>query len=144
LNALLNQIAIGVWVAAIPSIGLTIMLGAIVGDIIWFAKGPIIRMAVKSVINKSPLGLFLKAGKKDLEDKADDIAEEVKIGFAVKIQIILMNIIMLFMVGCVFLVAYIGCNFPSKEIPVFGVFGNMCSQINSVNNQAGSGANTSK
>jgi hypothetical protein len=92
IDLVLNRLAFLVWVGAIPSFGLSIVIGAILGDIIWLmgprvvvSSGKIVSWLMNQMPVKSPL------------NKASDLVAKIqpKLSAKVKLQILLMNLIVL-------------------------------------------------
>ncbi|MBL8030495.1 MAG: hypothetical protein JNN11_04575 [Candidatus Doudnabacteria bacterium] len=102
LDTMLLSACAWIWGMAIPTFGLSIILGAVAGDFIVLLKGWLISRATR--------GISLPEKVKDYTDK---IAEQVTISMKVKLNILLMNLIALIMIVAFFLFfLYVGCNTP--------------------------------
>jgi hypothetical protein len=92
-NAILNrpllQAAVWVWSLAIPTFGLSILLGAIVGDFLWVFKGWLIEKALSAF-------KLAKGGKIDSQLK--NITSQIKFSWAVKFNIIVWNLLVLLVI----------------------------------------------
>ncbi len=135
LNKLLTQAALGVWEASIPSVGVSILLGAIVGDFLWAFKKQLVKRFLKLVPGWSSgkeIPTYNEAEKaqgfQNIKEQplsqmisVDKIAEQVKISGTVKLHIIAMNLIVisvpLLVVFFILMVAVIGCNYPPNPSP---------------------------
>lgn len=104
-NTFLNeQAGIWVWAFALPTLGVSILLGAIVGDLLWLMKDWIVE---KVLTNNPVLSSFPNLNIKDLK---------IKFGLLLKAQIIAMNLIVVIVPALsLMLVLYIGCNFPVPD-----------------------------
>ncbi len=80
-NTYLQVLARAVWVSAIPTLGLSVLLGAVVGDFLWLLKDWAVRQALKA----APLPAKLK------KYAAADL--KIKFSLSIKIQIVAMNLI---------------------------------------------------
>jgi hypothetical protein len=111
LNSFLLEQSAVIWAAAIPSLGLSILLGMVLGDFIWLAKGYII----KGILNRL-------LTTEQLKKRTDEIASQIKISLSVKINIFLFNLVaIVFPVMAILLILATGCNYPvSGKQPVFG------------------------
>jgi hypothetical protein len=91
-DVILNRLAWLVWGGAFPSFGLSILIGAILGDIIWL-MGPRIIMSSGKIVN----WLMSKMPVKSPLNKASDLVAKIqpKLSAKVKLQILLMNLIVL-------------------------------------------------
>ncbi len=89
-NAYLQTLAKAVWASAIPTLGLSILLGAIVGDFLWLLKD----WAVKKAIKIAPLPAKLK--------KYATADLKIKFSLSIKIQIAAMNFIIFALVAFIF------------------------------------------
>ncbi len=99
-DVVLNRLAWLVWGSAIPSFGLSILIGAILGDIIWL-MGPRIIMSSGKIVN----WLMSKMPVKSPLNKASDLVAKIqpKLSTKVKFQILLMNLI-IFLVILIFII----------------------------------------
>ncbi len=117
-----------VWGMAIPSFGLSILLGAIVGDFISLFKDWLINRAVQSI---------------NLPDKIKDqigkLSSDIKIGIQVKAHILLMNLITLAILILFFVFfLYVGCNTPvgivdHKMSYIGSSYPEVCEAVDSMN-----------
>ncbi|MDR3642099.1 MAG: hypothetical protein P4L74_00535 [Candidatus Doudnabacteria bacterium] len=108
MNGFLSQGAIWVWAVAIPSFGLAVILGAVVGDLLFALKKRLIKMALDKVwIAKTIVGD---------EITPDEIADNINFSVGVKANVAVMNLITVLMVVLVIIftgaVAYLGCTWP--------------------------------
>lgn len=110
INGFLTKVCIGIWVSAIETVGLTLLAGALAGDLLWFFKKPLINYFIK----RSPL---IKSLVK-VVIKADDVADRIQFSRAVKINIMAMNAaVAVILFAAIFffgVVLYVGCNSPSE------------------------------
>ncbi len=108
LNGLLTDAAIWVWALAVPSIGTSVLLGAIVGDFLWAFKKALIRRAINNVLISKII-----VGK---EYDADEISEHIKFSGGVKANIAAMNAVVIGLILSVIvllgIVLYAGCTYP--------------------------------
>ncbi len=95
IDLVLNRLAFLVWAGAIPSFGISIIIGAIMGDIIWLigprlvvSSGKIANWVMRKLPIKSPL------------NKATDLMAKIQpqLSLKVKFQIVLMNLIVFIVV----------------------------------------------
>jgi hypothetical protein len=138
LNTQLNQAAIWVWASALPSFGLSIIIGALAGDIILFIKNWVIKTFLKNIASKLSLGTLLKINVNLLKEKSDEIASHIKISGTVKGHILAMNAIVaafIFLVVLIIMsVFYIGCHYPtSGKLSVLSLAGysSICESLES-------------
>jgi hypothetical protein len=91
-DVILNRLAWLVWGGAFPSFGLSILIGAILGDIIWLL-GPRVIMSSGKIVS----WLMNKMPVKSPLNKASDLVAKIqpKLSAKVKLQILLMNLIVL-------------------------------------------------
>ena len=108
MNGFLIQGAIWVWALAIPSIGFSVLLGALIGDLLFVLK----RRLIESALNRVWLAQTI-VGK---EVTADDIADEVQFSVGVKANVFAMNLVsvslVLLVVVFIGAAAYLGCTYP--------------------------------
>ena len=138
MNDLLDEAAIWVWATSIPSFGLSILLGAIVGDFLWAFK----KWLIKKVLEKVWIAKTI-VGK---EISEDEIADQIQFSWGVKANIIAMNLIVaIVLAAIIFLfvaIFYAGCTISvagfqtfnkatSYKTSIFGVLGlsQYCQQI---------------
>lgn len=91
LNKVLLDTSLWVWGAALPTFGLSIFLGAIVGDLLWIFKGWSVSWLQRWVKNSPILGKFL-----------DGSNIKVKLSGAVKANILAMNAVVAALIALVF------------------------------------------
>ena len=105
LDAALMEGVSAVWLGAIPSFGISIIIGAVVGDFLWVMKNSLIMRILKPLLKTEAL-----------KNKAKEIAKQVKISAKIKANIASFNAIIaaaIFAVICVFLFfMMVGCNYP--------------------------------
>ena len=87
MNTYLNTASAWVWGAALPSLGLSLFLGAIVGDLLFFLKDWLIKKAIKLA---SASGLA--KGINISEYSAEQLAKHIKFSTATKVNVLLMNL----------------------------------------------------
>jgi hypothetical protein len=105
MNAFLMEQVVVIWVAAIPSFGLSILLGAILGDFIWLVKGAVIRRVLTPLLKTE-----------QLKKKGDEIAKQIKISGKVKVNIVAMNLItILAPIAFILFVIVVACNDPTAS-----------------------------
>ncbi len=121
-----------VWAGAIETFGLTVLLGAIIGDFLWMFKNSIIRGVLKPLLRTE----FLKR-------KAEQIAKQIKISIKVKLNILAMNLIVaaavMLVLFILFVLLWVGCNYPpgitrlSYRFSVVGLAGgsSICQSLDS-------------
>lgn len=121
-----------VWAGAIETFGLTVLLGAIIGDFLWMFKNSIIRGVLKPLLRTE----FLKK-------KAEQIAKQIKISVKVKLNILAMNLIVaaavMLVLFILFVLLWVGCNYPpgitrlSYRFSVVGLAGgsSICESLDS-------------
>lgn len=133
-----------VWAGAIETFGLTVLLGAIIGDFLWMFKGSIIKGVLKPLLRTE----FLKK-------KAEQIAKQIKISVKVKLNIVAMNaivaaaVMLLLFILLVFL--WVGCNYPpvvtklSYKFSVVGLAGgaSICESLDNITNNFSFGGGSS-
>jgi hypothetical protein len=131
-NSALNDAAATIWAAAIPTFGLSILLGAIIGDILWLIKD----WLAEKILSGNPL---LKAiPNLNLRDL------KIKFSLLIKLQIIAMNLIVAILVVLfVVFVMAAGCNWPvpgviakhvNYKVTVIGAFiGDDCKYFDTSN-----------
>ncbi len=95
MNKALTQAAYWVWGSAIPSFGLSVLLGAIVGDFLW---------AFKNWLIEKFLNPLLKTEK--LKSMAKEIAKDIKFSVQVKLHIVAMNLVVVLIIGLIVLLFY--------------------------------------
>ena len=99
-NAVLNKVAIGVWATAIETVFLTVLLGAIIGDIIWIFGPKVI--ASSSKLASWAAKKFPKMPK-GFREKVDISSVKLKLSLGVKAHIAAMNAVVLLIAGLIFL-----------------------------------------
>ena len=140
-NTALNDAAVTIWAAAIPTFGLSILLGAIVGDILWLIKD---WLAEKILSGNSLLKAIPNLNLRDLK---------IKFSLLVKLQIIAMNLaVAILVVLFVVFVMAAGCNWPvpgviakhvNYKVTVIGAFiGDDCKYFDTSNLISSGGAST--
>lgn len=112
INGFLIEASIWIWAVAIPSIGLSVLLGAIAGDFLWAFKKFLIKRAISTTLIAKVI-----VGKKF---DADEIAKQVRFSTAVKANILAMNAVLFSLIFICFLsigaFLYIGCSLPSADV----------------------------
>jgi hypothetical protein len=113
MNMALTQAANWVWGTALPSFGLSVLIGAVVGDFLWLFKTGIIKRFLNPLLKTQAL-----------KSKAEEIASQIKISSQVKFQILAMNLalaaVVLLALILVFGVVWTGCNYPVGKQPAIG------------------------
>ena len=122
-----------VWAGAIETFGLTVLLGAIIGDFLWLFKGSIIKGVLKPLLRAE----YLKT-------KAEQIEKKIKISVKVKLNITAMNAIVaaavMLLLFILFVFLWVGCNYPpvvtklSYKFSVVGLAGgaSICESLDNV------------
>ncbi len=133
LDGVLMEGVAWVWAAAIPSFGLAVLLGAIIGDFLWAFKNSIIEGVLKPLLRTEAL-----------KKKGEEIAKQIKISAKVKLNILAMNLIVAAAVMLVmlflFLALWVGCNYPpgitklTYKLSVVGALGGsgICESIDNL------------
>lgn len=108
MNGFLIDGAIWVWTFAIPTVGLSVLLGAFVGDLLFLLK----KRLIESALSKVWLAQTI-VGK---EVTADEIADEIQFSAGVKANVASMNAVsfLLVVLAVIFIgaTAYLGCTYP--------------------------------
>lgn len=133
LDRLLMQGVELVWAGAIETFGLTVLLGAIIGDFLWMFKSSIVKGVLKPLLRTE----FLR-------QKAEQIAKQIKISVKVKLNIVAMNAILaaiaLIVVFILTVIFWVGCHYPpvvsklSYKFSVSGLLGgaSMCEALDNM------------
>lgn len=120
LDAELMQGVALVWAAAIPSIGGTILIGAVLGDLLWIFKNTLIRTILRPMLSTD-----------SLKQQGDVIAQQIKISNKVKLNILGMNLVVLAVQLLVVLLVLLAiCNTPAKFVTYFTGQSQMCQYVN--------------
>lgn len=105
LNTTLLEAATALWAAALPTLGISLLVGAVFGDFLWIFKGRLIR----SVLN--PL---LKT--QELKAAGNEISKQIKFNLAVKLNILGMNLACGILIAIfVLIIVIVGCNYPIPD-----------------------------
>ncbi len=114
ISAYLLQGAVWIWAAAIPTIGLSILVGAILGDLLFLLKSFLVKRAI-GVVSVAGLGQGINIS----QFSPDQLAEKVQFSTGVKANIIAMNLAACVVLAIVFLffgiILYAGCTSPLGE-----------------------------
>ncbi len=144
INEQLLYWAIMAWSFSIVSFGLTILVGAILGDFLWALKKPLIKFAVGRI--RLPLlkgDLFKRAG--------DKLADEIKFSYAVKANIIAMNSLAVLLIILIFLIftglLWASCNSYGAQFGAFisgfsEAYGSVCQAFKGGGGGGGGGGVT--
>jgi hypothetical protein len=108
MNGFLIDGAIWVWAVAIPSFGTSVLLGALIGDLLAVFK----KRLIESALNKVWLAKTIVGD----EVNADEIADQIEFSMGVKANVAAMNMVAaVLIVGVIIFTgaaAYLGCTFP--------------------------------
>lgn len=161
-NKLVDQVlskgVTAVWMGAIETLGLTVLLGAIIGDCLWLLKRSIIKAEIKLIpgslldrLTQSTNRQKVALSRAQVEEV---IAKEIKFSRKVKLNILAMNAL-LGLLAFIFLAffLYVGCNYPvgKKPAPIgyglstFGLagYGGICENVASFASALSSAGNGS-
>lgn len=104
-NSYLMTLIVAAWASGLPTFGLTILLGAILGDILWLIKDRLIRSVLKS-----NLGFIAKFAHVKIEDLKINFSMAVKANI-VALNLAVVGIVLIFM-SFFGVVLYAGCTSP--------------------------------
>ena len=132
-NEPLLWIAGAIWVGALPTFGLSILLGALAGDILWAFKDKLFEMAAARFLPTPELKALSK-----------DVVKQIKLSAAVKANIIAMNLAVVAVIGLT-LIVLLATTVTLCNNPVFyGAtwltgYSNVCDAVKNVGSGGGVG-----